>query len=193
MRGRGLPTLCRNHRLLKMPRLRCDTIPVKRRISLCVWGQLGHVGNFSLGGFPMSDRQAIIRAFMVNLIRKAGGVDAAAMLIGADLGAPVSKGSISKRQAGYLDWPLVEIMALEDALLDYSCREWFAQTTPKAAADQNLMHSVGRMAAESGEAMAAAMEFASGHGSRALALKEAHDALLSASNLVAQLTGGGAA
>ncbi|MDO9006335.1 MAG: hypothetical protein Q7V20_23065 [Aquabacterium sp.] len=134
---------------------------------------------------------------MVNLIRKAGGVDAAAMLIGADLGAPVSKGSISKRQAGYLDWPLVEIMALEDALLDYSCREWFAQTTPKAVADQNLMHSVGRMAAESGEAMAAAMEaameFASGHGSRALALKEAHDALLSASNLVAQLTGGGAA
>ena len=141
----------------------------------------------------MSDRQAIIRAFMAKLIRKAGGVEAAALVIGADLGTPVSKGSISKRQAGHLDWPLVEIMALEDALLDYSVREWFAQTTPKAAEDQTLMHSVGRMAAESGEAMAAAMEFASGRGSKAIALKEAHDALVSASNLVAQLTGGGEA
>jgi hypothetical protein len=140
----------------------------------------------------MSDRQAIIRAFMANLIRKAGGVDAAAMLIAADLGSPVSKGSISKRQAGHLDWPLVEIMALEDALLDFSVREWFAQTTPKAHEDQTLMHSVGRMAVESGEAMAAAMDFASGRGSKALALKEAHDALVSAGNLVAQLKGEGA-
>lgn len=141
----------------------------------------------------MSDRQAVIRAFMANLIRKVGGVDAAALVIGADLGVAVSKGSISKRQAGHLDWPLVEIMALEDALQDFPVREWLAQSAPKAAAGQNLMHSVGRMAAESGEAMAAAMEFASGRGSKAQALKEAHDALVSASNLVAHLTGEGEA
>lgn len=141
----------------------------------------------------MSDRRAVIRAFMANLIRKAGGVDAAAEIIAADLGTPVSKGSISKRQSGQLDWSLVEIMALQDALLEYPVGDWFAQTKPEAAEGQTLMHSVGRMAAESGEAMAAAMEFASGRGSKAQALKEAHDALVSASNLVAQLTAGGAA
>lgn len=141
----------------------------------------------------MSDRQAIIRAFMAHLIRKVGGVDAAAMAIGADLGVTVSKGSISKRQAGHLDWPLVEIMALEDALVDFRVREWLAQSTPLASQGQSLMHSVGRMAAESGEAMAAAMEFASGRGSKALARKEAHDALVAASNLVAQLDAEGGA
>ena len=135
----------------------------------------------------MSDRQAMIRAFMANLIRKAGGVDAAAQMIGADLRTAVSKGSISKRQAGQLDWPLVEVMALEDALVDFPVRDWLAQSSPKAVEGQSLIIIAGRMAVESGEAMAATMEFASGRGSRALARKEVQDARAATDALAALL------
>ena len=71
----------------------------------------------------MSERR-IIRAFMANLIEKAGGFDAAAAMIGARLGHDISKGSISKRQSGQLDWPLIEIMALEDAVGEQPVRRW---------------------------------------------------------------------
>jgi hypothetical protein len=138
----------------------------------------------------MSDRQ-IIRAFMGNLIEKAGGVDAAAMVIGARLGADVSKGSISKRQSGQLDWPLVEIVALEDAVGDPCVRRWLARSLPEVAAGQNLMQGVGRMAAEVGEATSAVMEFVSGRGSQSLARKEVQDAVVAINHLAAQLDSAG--
>jgi hypothetical protein len=134
----------------------------------------------------MSDRQ-IIRAFMGNLIDKVGGVDAASSVIGARLGADVSKGSISKRQAGHLDWPLVEIVALEDAVGDPCVRRWLARSLPEVASGQDLMQGVGRMAVETGEATSAVMEFASGRGSRSKARKEVQDVIVAVTHLAAQL------
>ena len=136
----------------------------------------------------MSDR-LIISAFMQGLVSRAGGVDAAAAIIGARHGSDVSKGSISKRLSGHLDWPLVEIIALEDALGDHCVRRWLARSLPEAAEGQNLMQGAGAMAVEAGEAMAAVMDFTSGRGSKAKARKEVQDARAATDALAALLEG----
>ena len=134
----------------------------------------------------MSDR-LIISAFMQGLVARAGGVDAAAAIIGARHGYDVSKGSISKRLSGHLDWPLVEIMALEDALDDHCVRRWLARSLPQAAVGQNLMQGAGTMAVEAGEAMAAVMDFISGRGTGDKARKEVQDAVAATAAMAALL------
>ncbi|WP_028029909.1 hypothetical protein [Gemmobacter nectariphilus] len=129
----------------------------------------------------------IIRAFMAGLIERAGGVDAAAAVIGARLGADVSKGSVSKRQSGQLDWPLVEIMALEDAVGDPCVRRWLARSLPEVAQSQTLMQAVADVAREHGEAVAAVMDFASGKGSQDRARKEVADAQAAITTLAARM------
>ncbi|WP_225028990.1 hypothetical protein, partial [Xinfangfangia pollutisoli] len=111
----------------------------------------------------------MIRAFMSGLVDRAGGVEASAALIGARLGADVSKGSISKRLAGHLDWPLVEIMALEDAVGDPCVRRWLARTLPDLVEGQTLIQATADAVREHGEAVSAVMDLASGRGDRATA------------------------
>lgn len=134
----------------------------------------------------MSDR-LMIRALMQGLVARAGGVDAAAALIGARLGADVSKGSISKRNSGQLDWPLVEIMALEDAIGDRCVRRWLRQSDEEAMENCSLMQMAAIAVRENGEAVAATLDFVNGGGSRAKARKEAQEALTAAQNLAAKL------
>ncbi|WP_323041125.1 hypothetical protein [Gemmobacter sp.] len=134
----------------------------------------------------MTDR-VILRAFMAGLIDRAGGVDAAAAAIGARLGAEVSKGSISKRMSGQLDWPLVEIMALEDAVGDPCVRRWLARSLPEVGQAQSLMQGVAEAAREHGEAVAAVMELAAGKGCEGRARKEIADALVALKALAARM------
>lgn len=136
----------------------------------------------------MSDR-AMIRAFMAGLVERAGGVDAAAALIGARLGAEVSKGSISKRLAGHLDWPLVEIMALEDAVGDPCVRRWLARSLPEISEGQSLMQAAAEAVREHGEAVSAVMDFVAGRGCRAKARKEVSDAVTANKRLAALMEG----
>lgn len=133
----------------------------------------------------------MIRAFMVGLVGRAGGVDAAAALIGARLGADVSKGSISKRMAGQLDWPLVEIMALEDAVGDPCVRRWLSRSLPELAEGQSLLAAAAEAVREHGEAVSAVMDFAAGRGARAVAAKEVSEAVVAASRLAALMEGPG--
>lgn len=134
--------------------------------------------------------QAIIRAFMASLIDRVGGVDAAASVIAARYSTEVSKGTISKRQSGSLDWSLVDIIAIEDAVGDPCVRRWLARNLPEVTEGQSLMQGVGSMALEAGEATVAVMEFVSGRGSRDRARKEVADMLASVGQLAAQLEGG---
>lgn len=138
----------------------------------------------------MSDR-AMIRALMQGLVDRAGGVDATAALIGARLGEDVSKGSISKRNAGYLDWPLVEIMALEDAVGDPCVRRWLARSLPEIAEGQSLMQAASDMARETGEAMGAVMDLAAGRGCRVKARKELSEAVTAVKGLASLIEGQG--
>jgi hypothetical protein len=137
----------------------------------------------------MSDR-LMIRAFMASLVERAGGVEAAAALIGARLGADVSKGSISKRMGGHLDWPLVEVMALEDAVGDPCVRRWLARSLPEVAEGQSLMQAAAAVVRENGEAISAVMEFASGRGDRATARKELAEAVTATARLAAVMDEG---
>ena len=129
---------------------------------------------------------------MARLIDAAGGVDAAAALIGARLGHEVSKGSVSKRQSGQLDWPLVEVMALEDAVGQPLVRRWLAQSLPEACAAQSLMQGMAEVSREHGEAMAAVMELAAGKGSHTRARAELSEALQAIGALAAIVEEGGA-
>ncbi|CAM3093121.1 hypothetical protein PANO111632_02755 [Paracoccus nototheniae] len=124
----------------------------------------------------MSEK-AMIQAFMASLIDKVGGFDAAAAVIGARLGHDISKGSISKRQSGQLGWPLLEIMALEDAAGDRCVRRWLRRCDPEAEANDELMSLLAIASKESGEAFTALLKFAAGTGSLAEARKEVEDAI----------------
>lgn len=138
----------------------------------------------------MSDA-AMVRAFMARLIEAAGGVDPAAALIGARLGHEVSKGSISKRQSGHLDWPLVEVMALEDALGLPVVRRWLAQTLPDATDTKTMAQGVAEVSREAGEAVAAVVNLMVGSGSRVSARKELAEARDALARLAARVEEGG--
>lgn len=85
----------------------------------------------------MSDR-AVIDAFMRSLVDRLGGVDATAAVLSARHGVEVHKGTISKRMHGLLDWPLIDIMAIEDAVRDPCVRRWLARSLPNAAGSSLL-------------------------------------------------------
>lgn len=118
----------------------------------------------------------MIRAFMARLVDHAGGVDAAAALIGARIGHSVSKGTISRRMSGELDWPLVEIRALEKVLGDFCVSRWIAGDVPEVAQAQSVMAAVSVSVREHGEALSAALEVAMGRGNAAVALREMDEA-----------------
>lgn len=135
---------------------------------------------------------AMIRSFMARLVDEAGGVDAAAALIGARLGSDVSKGTISKRMAGHLDWPLVEILALEKALCNPCVSRWIAGGVPEVVQAHGLMAAVATSAREHGEAISAALALGLGSGDVATAqaeIEQAGQALSALRNIVSSIGG----
>lgn len=143
----------------------------------------------------MSDR-VMINQFMHALVSRVGGVENAARFVDARLGIPLDssgfstrKGTFSKRLAGHLDWPLVEIMALEDAVGDPVVRRWLARSLPETTEAIDLMLCVSETAREVGEAVGAVADLASGRGNRARARKEVHEARGAIDRLAAAVDG----
>jgi hypothetical protein len=134
----------------------------------------------------VSDRD-MIRAFMARLIEEAGGVDATSALVSARLGRNVCKGTISKRMSGDLDWPLVEIRALEKVVGNFCVSRWIAGDVPEVAQAQSLMTAAALAVREHGEAIAATLAVASGSGDMAVALCEMDEALQALGRLRASL------
>lgn len=124
----------------------------------------------------MSERD-MIKFLMAGLIARVGGVDAAAATIEARLGHGVSKGSITKRQAGQLDWSLLEIMALEDAVGDDCVNRWRNRDDAKAAAREEWLALLSDMNRETSEVNLAGFEVARGLGCKIRTLKEVEDAM----------------
>lgn len=133
------------------------------------------------------DEAGMIRGFMAGLIRRAGGIEAAAELIGAGIGREVGKGTVSKRQSGHLDWPLVEIMALEDAVGDPCVRRWLERSLPEAAVSGDLMRGVADASKEAGEAISAVMGVLTRQGALPEAQREVSEALVAFGELAARL------
>lgn len=123
------------------------------------------------------DDSAMIRAFMAQLIDRLHGVDAAAAVISARRGVEVSKGTISKRQAGQLEWPAVDIWAMQDALGVFCVDDYRQQRRRDLTGGDDLLAALAPVARESGEAVSAVMDFVAGRGSHAAARKEVSEAL----------------
>ncbi len=137
----------------------------------------------------MSDRK-MIGAFMAGLVKRAGGVEAAAAMIGAATGEEPSKGTISKRLAGLLDWPAADIWALEDALGDPCVSRWRMQQLPGAEDEACLVKASVDAVRESNEASTALMEAVVGKGCRTRAKKELSESIAAQKRALSMLEGG---
>jgi len=135
----------------------------------------------------MSSDSMMIRAFMVRLVEKAGGVDGAAAAINAATGRDVGKGTISKRMSGGAEWPLVDILALEKTLGDPCVSRWLAGAVPEVRHARSLMEAVADAAREHGEAVAAVMDAGIGQGKVSDARREVQEAVVAMARLAATL------
>lgn len=129
----------------------------------------------------MPDLRKITAANMKSIIGWFGCYDAAAETINARWGCGASKGTISKKMAGILDWTVADIIALEDAAGRYPVTRLLVrrlENRPAVVAGSLLTHG-GCIAKESGEAIAAilAAEQSSGADERAQAITEIDEAM----------------
>ncbi|WP_339819701.1 hypothetical protein [uncultured Paracoccus sp.] len=131
----------------------------------------------------MSDSN-MIRALMRPLIQKAGGLMPAATIIDAALGLPLDRDGLSRRkstlwrrQEGELEWPMVEVWALEDALGDRPVSNWRARNAAAPVKAGCILDILSEACSESGDAFAAITSFIAGKGSRERALSEIEESI----------------
>lgn len=138
-------------------------------------------------GFPMADPLKITRAQMKAIVGWFGCFDAVAETINARwdrIGGAggASKGTISKKVSGALDWTLADVIALEDASGRFPVTRLMARRLEDRVvmAQSCLLQQSGVIAKESGEAISAilAAEQSSGADEKAQAITEIDEAVL---------------
>ncbi|MCJ8139496.1 hypothetical protein [Falsirhodobacter halotolerans] len=131
----------------------------------------------------MPDERMILSAFMSKLIAKVGGYEAACAVLEARWGHPVSKGTLTKKKAGQLDWSVTDVIALQEAAGERPVFAWLSSLDddPEVLA----CHIVGAadLSKEYGEAMNAVLT-AHTAAERARAIKELHDVRETADRLI---------
>ncbi|MBB5515787.1 hypothetical protein FHS89_001807 [Rubricella aquisinus] len=129
----------------------------------------------------MPDFRKIVRANMKSLVGWFGCYDAVAETINARWGDGASKGTVSKKVTGILDWTVADVIALEDASNRYPVTRLLARRLEDRPAVQggSLLMDGSSIAKESGEAIAAilAAEQSSGAHERAQAITEIDEAM----------------
>lgn len=147
----------------------------------------------------MADDRLILSAHMRALVQRFGCFDAVAETIGTRWGVGYSKGTISRKAAGSLEWGVLDVVALEDALGAYPVTRMLERRRATAAAlgphgAINAIAQVGLISRETGEAVASilAAEQSDCAGDRAQAVKEIDEAVAALIAARAHLTGGGA-
>lgn len=109
----------------------------------------------------MSDARRTTRAAMAALIQSIGCLDAVAATIAARWGEGCSKGTISRKLAGSLDFTLADLIALEDATGRYPVTHILARRlqagagAPPVGATGDLRRDAAEISREVGEAVAA--------------------------------------
>jgi len=105
----------------------------------------------------MADLRKITHASMRALVEGYGCYDAVAEVFNARWGGGASKGTISKKMSGQLDWTVAEIIALEDASGHHPITRLLARRLEERnnCGGGSLMAQTGAIAKESGEAIAA--------------------------------------
>jgi len=105
----------------------------------------------------MSDSSRTTRAAMAALVQSFGCFDAVAETISARWGGGCSKGTISKKIAGLLDWTLPDVIALEDAAGRFPVSRLLARRMSGDVVSSvgSLLSDGASIARETGEAVAA--------------------------------------
>lgn len=115
------------------------------------------------------------------LINRLGCLDAAAETINASTGAITSKGVLSRRLSGHLDWTVIEVAALEDALGVYPVTRLLARRlkADQSSTSASLVAQSGAIAKETGEAINAilAADMSAGAKDQAQAIIEIDEAI----------------
>lgn len=108
----------------------------------------------------MTDYRKISRASMKSILDWFGCYDAVAETINSRWGGGSSKGTISKKASGLLDWTISDVIALEDA----SCRFPVTRMMTRRLSEQeleepgSLLQDSSSIAKESGEALKAVLD-----------------------------------
>ncbi|QBR35733.1 hypothetical protein ETW23_05845 [Leisingera sp. NJS201] len=141
----------------------------------------------------MPDFRKIVRANMKSLVDWFGCYDAVAETFNARWGGGASKGTVSKKVTGNLDWTVADVIALEDAAGRYPVTRMMARRLDRRpdVTGGSLLQDGSSIAKESGEAIAAilAAEQSSCADDRAAAIKEALEARSAIDRALARLEG----
>ena len=142
----------------------------------------------------MSDLLKLSRAHMKSIVGWFGCYDAVAATINARWGGGSSKGTVSKKASGALDWTVADVIALEDASEQFPITQMMVKRLDgrEAVADICLMALTGVIAKENGEAISAilAAEQSSSADDRVHAMKEIDEAIVALQQARARLEGG---
>lgn len=132
-----------------------------------------------VAGAPMSDLRATVTAAMKALIEGAYGCyDAAAETINARWGRGGSKGTISRKVGGLLDWTVADVVALEDASGRYPVTRILARRLyPTARDNACIVEHASAISREAGQAVCAMLEasLSADAGDIAAAIAELND------------------
>lgn len=129
----------------------------------------------------MPDFRKIVRANMRSLVGWFGCYDAVAETFNARWGGGASKGTVSKKVSGNLDWTVADVIALEDAAGRYPVTRMMARRLEHRPVSEggSLLQDGSSIAKESGEAISAilAAEQSTCADECAQAIKEVDEAM----------------
>jgi hypothetical protein len=142
----------------------------------------------------MADLLKLSRAHMKSIVGWFGCYDAVAATINARWGGGSSKGTVSKKASGILDWTVADVIALEDASEQFPITQMMVKRleAQEVINDICLMSLTGMIAKENGEAIAAILsaQQSSSADDRVRAMKEIDEAIVALQQARARLAVG---
>ncbi|MCJ8139373.1 hypothetical protein [Falsirhodobacter halotolerans] len=131
----------------------------------------------------MPDERKILTAFMSKLIAQCGGYDAAVAILEARWDHPVSKGTLSKKKSGILDWTVTDVIALQEAVGKRPVFDWLNSLDDDPEVLACHIAGAADLSREYGDAMSAVLS-ARTPDDKAKAIKELHDVRGAADRLI---------
>jgi hypothetical protein len=144
-----------------------------------------------LEGLYMSDPVLILNAHMSALVSRLGCFDAVAETLTARWGGGCSKGTISRKVSGSLDWTVRDVIGIEDALSEFPVTRMLERRRAgvAVAAPVSMILQAGAISRETGEAVGAilAAEQSARAEDRAQACKELTEAIAALQTALSRL------
>lgn len=141
-----------------------------------------------------TDPRALVRLTCTAMIERLGGFDAACAVLEARWGHPVSKGTLSKKKAGVLDFTVADVWALEEVLGEYPVTDLLTKRRDAGvrAEGGDLLALSGMVSKESGEAVQAVLALLGrgDDGDPAATIKELNEAISAMGRIVDALEAG---